>query len=132
MDRFIDYRIGVYVPEHFFLLFTISALVSLGVIFFYAKRHSNPHFRPGKREVLMVSFFLLMLSGGGCWMVGKLLDSNLDPEKMGAQLDRDQNDSLNNDGVRGEGSLSKDTANLPSNGDFKGVPDEIRQVIDNK
>ena len=132
MDRFIDYRLGVYVPEHFFLLFTISALVSLGVIFFYAKRHSNPYFRPGKREVFMVSLFLLMLSGGGCWMAGKLLDSNLNPEKMGAQLDRAQNDAFNKDGVRVDGSFSKDTGNLPSTGDFKGVPDEIRQVIDNK
>ena len=132
MDRFIDYRIGVYVPEHFFLLFTISGLVSLGVIFFYAKRHSNPYFRPGKREVLMVSLFLLMLSGGGCWMVGKLLDSNLDPEKMGAQLDRAQNDAFNKDGARVDGSFSKDIGNLPSTGEFKGVPDEVRQVFDNK
>ena len=132
MDRFIDYRIGVYVPEHFFLLFTISGLVSLGVIFFYAKRHSNPHFRPGKREVLMVSLFLLMLSGGGCWMAGKLLDSNLDPEKMGAQLDRAQNDAFNKDGARVDGSFSKDIGNLPSTGEFKGVPDEVRQVYDNK
>ena len=132
MDRFIDYRIGVYVPEHFFLLFTISGLVSLGVIFFYAKRHSNPYFRPGKREVLMVSLFLLMLSGGGCWMVGKLLDSNLDPEKMGAQLDRAQNDAFNKDGARVDGSFSNDIGDLPSTGEFKGVPDEVRQVFDNK
>lgn len=132
MQLFIDYRLGVYFPEHFFLLFSISALVSLGFILFYSKRHSNPHFRPGKREVFMVSLFLLMLSGGGCWMVGKLLDSNLDPEKMGKQLDHAQNDAFNKDGARLGGEFSRDTGNLPRTGDFKGVPDEFRQVIDNK
>ena len=132
MDRFIDYCLGVYIPEHFFLLFTISALVSFGVICFYAKRHSNPHFRPGKREVLMVSLFLLMISGGVCWMAGKLLDSNLDPEKIGAQLDRAQHDAFNNDGVRMGGSFSKDAGNLPNTGDSEELPEDIRQVIDNE
>ena len=80
----------------------------------------------------MVSLFLLMLSGGGCWMVGKLLDSNLNPEKMGKQLDHAQNDAFNKDGVRVDGGFSRDTGNLPSSGDFKGVPEEVRQVIDNK
>ena len=80
----------------------------------------------------MVSLFLLMLSGGGCWMVGKLLDSNLDPAKMGKQLDHAQNDAFNKDGVRLGGEFSRDTGNLPRTGDFKGVPDEVRQVIDNK
>ena len=107
MDRFIDYRLGVYIPEHFSLLFTVSSLVSIGVICFYAKRHSNPHFRPGKREVFMVSLFLLMISAGGCWMVGKLLDSNLDPEKIGEQLERAQNDAFNQDNVRGGGAFPR-------------------------
>ena len=124
------YRLGIYFPDHFFLLFTISALVSLGIICFYAKRHPNPHFRPGKREVFMVSLLLVMISGGGCWMAAKLLDSNIDPAKMGAQLDRAKNDAFENRGEQVGDRLLISPEILPDGQSSGDLPEEIRQALD--
>jgi len=130
VDDLMNYQLGIYFPDHFFLLFTISALVSLGIICFYAKRHPNPHFRPGKREVFMVSLLLVMISGGGCWMAAKLLDSNIDPEKMGAQLDRAQNDAFEKPGDQGGERLLRGADPLPPGATSGDLPEEIRQAID--
>ena len=59
----------------------------------------------------------------------KTLDSNLDPEKMGKQLDHAQNDAFNKDGVRLGGEFSRDTGNLPRTGVTRGCRMKLGKLL---
>ena len=69
-------------PDYFYFVFAICALVSICVVLFYAKRHPNPHFRPRKSDVGIMSVVLLFLSGGVAFMTAGALDTDFDKEKM--------------------------------------------------
>ncbi len=121
--------LSFYLPDHFTLLFTICFVVSLGVVCFYAKRHPNPHFRPGKREILMVSLFLLMTSGGGCWITARMLESDIDPEKIGEQVENSKRQAFREKGTVSDATVAIQSglsapADLPEK-----LPEEIREVV---
>lgn len=129
MHHLLDFRLGLYTPDHFPLLFAISVLVSAGVVCFYAKRHPNPHFRPGKREVCMVSLLLLMASGGGCWVVANMLESNIDPVKFERQLESAQKQAFIKRGSeRGADFANPSGASAPSEVP-EDLPEEMRGAV---
>ncbi|MCP4846945.1 MAG: hypothetical protein GY899_03240 [Verrucomicrobiaceae bacterium] len=125
-----DILLGFYLPNHFVLLFTICAILSVGFICFYAKRHPNPHFRPDKREVFMISLILFIASGGGSWITARMLDSHIDPAKLGEQIENAQSDAFR-ESEAGAGSNKNNQESSPSTSVVPDAfPEEVRRLID--
>jgi hypothetical protein len=121
-------------PDYFYFVFAVCVLISACIVLFYAKRHPNPHFRPRKSDVGIVSFVLLFLSGGIAFMTSGALDTKFDPKKMEKKMDEDRRMAkMNGTSVEEEAGLvpvepgkakTDDAVDLPDN-----VPDEVRELI---
>ena len=77
----------------------------------------------------MISMFLLMISGGGCWITAKMLDSGIDPVKMGEQLESAQRQVFTERGSARDGNLpgSSGSSNFAEGPDE--LPEEIREAV---
>ncbi len=74
------------IPDYFYFIFGVCCLVSFCIVLFYAKRHPNPHFRPKKSDIGLVSFFLLFMSGAISFIAGGAFDSDLSEEKLEREM----------------------------------------------
>jgi hypothetical protein len=128
----IEPHLGFYIPDYFVLLFTICLIVSVAVVCFFAKRHPNPHFRPRKGEVLMVSLLLLLASGAASWMTSKMLDSRIDPVKMTNQVESAQKQAFDGKLSGDNKRAVKSQPGLPGGGKDnwpERVPQEFREAV---
>lgn len=120
-------------PDYFYFVFAVCVLISGCIVLFYAKRHPNPHFRPRKSDVGIVSFVLLFLSGGVAFMTSGALDTKFDPKKMEKKMEDDKRMAkIHGTSVEEEAGLvpmqpapkTKDGVDLPDD-----VPDEVRDLL---
>lgn len=77
-------------PDYFFFVFAVCVLVSACIVLFYAKRSPNPHFRPKKSDIGLVSFLLLFVSGGVAFVTSGAFDTATvyDPDKMKEKMEQ--------------------------------------------
>ena len=119
-------------PDYFYLVFGVCALVSLCIVLFFAKRHPNPHFRPRKSEVGIVSFMLLMASAGVSYFGAGLFETDIDPKKLEARAKATaagmQRNSMEEDYPQGVDPPApkgdQGNGNIPAE-----VPDEVRSAL---
>lgn len=126
--------LGFYLPDYFVLLLTICLIISVGLVWFFAKRHANPHFRPRKAEVLMMSLLLLLVSGAASWVAAKMLNVNIDPAKMREQVEAAQRQTFSG---KGSGESRKAVKGVPElSGRVRGsgipenAPEAFREAFD--
>ena len=74
--------LALILPDYFYFVFAVCVIVSVCIILFYANRHPNPHFRPRKSDIGVVSLLLLAASFGVAFMTAGALDSDFDKEKI--------------------------------------------------
>ena len=80
----------------------------------------------------MVSLILLIASGGGCWLTSRMLESHIDPAKIGEQVEKAQSHAFREMGTENGPTLII-RAGLPEPAEVSdGLPDEIREVVNPK
>lgn len=53
----------------FWIVFSVFVIAILPVLWFYARRHSNPRLRPRVGEVALLGLLLTMISAGAAYLV---------------------------------------------------------------
>ena len=123
--------LALHLPDYFYFVFAVCALVSVCIVLFVAKRHPNPHFRPKKSEVAILSLLLFFASGGVALVTSGAFDANFDKEKLEAKLKAAKNKVESGegqaDGSAGGGTSEGGNSNLPDD-----VPDDFRTAIEGK
>ncbi len=128
------------IPDYFYFILGVCLLVSFCVVVFYAKRHPNPHFRPKKSDIGLVSFLLLFVSGGVAFMTASAFDVDFDKEKMDKKM-KDAKRAADMKGTSVESELGVDPGKGRGGdgsadggeGDVPGLPSEVpkefREII---
>lgn len=137
--------LAVRLPDYFYFVFAVCAIVSACIVLFYAKRHPNPHFRPRKSDVTIVSFVMLFLSGGIAFVTSGAFDNaDMTREKLEKQAEdaervarmagksvEEELDLVEGDGAAagGDGAATGPTDSFGNPLIPEDVPDELREVL---
>ncbi len=125
--------LALHLPDYFYFVFAVCALVSVCIILFVAKRHPNPHFRPKKSEVAILSLLLFFASGGVALVTSGAFDANFDKEKLDKKIkDAQRQVATDDEGGAAAGSGGVDAGGGGGSALPDDVPDDFRNAIEGK
>jgi amino acid transporter len=65
-----------YLPH--IILFSVFLIVLTVVLYYYRRRHSNPRFRPGAGEIMVIAIIAIVVGGYACYGLGNVFRGDLD------------------------------------------------------